>query len=110
MATILIVEDNPDDAELLRLQLVKLDHKVLVAQSGTEGLAAARAWEPDVVMCDLDLPDQDGFELAKILGPSGVRLIAVTGSDSPLSRQLASDYGFQTFLGKPVSPGALSLL
>ena len=63
----LVIEDNVDAAESLREALELGGHEVAVAYDGPEGLAKARAFEPEVVLCDIGLPGMDGYEVARAL-------------------------------------------
>src|SRR6516165_12530553 len=80
---VLLVEDNRDTVDTLRLLLQLNSHEVSVAYSGTEGVEMAKRVCPDVVLCDIGLPGMDGFAVAaalrRIPETAGVRLIAVTG-------------------------------
>src|SRR4029079_6876816 len=80
---ILVVEDNLDSAESLRMFLELFGHGVTLAHTGPDGVEAARALRPDVVLCDIGLPGMDGFAVAGILRrypeTAATRLIAVTG-------------------------------
>jgi DNA-binding response OmpR family regulator len=105
MSNILIVEDNHDEADSLRLILEGRGHQVRVAYDGAEGLALFKEWTPDVVLADLGLPKIDGFCLAKALQPTGVRLIAITGLDGPEIGSLVRESGFERLLVKPADPG-----
>jgi CheY-like chemotaxis protein len=108
---ILVVEDNRDSAESLRRLLELCGYAVTVAYSSREGLDAARKVRPDIVLCDIGLPDSDGYALAEALrrNPStaGARLIAVTAYRSEHDRRRSREAGFQLHLVKPVSPEAL---
>ncbi len=64
---ILVVEDNPDGAESLRLLLGLYGHRAEVAGDGAAALAAARQFSPDVVLLDIGLPGMDGYEVARRL-------------------------------------------
>ena len=64
---VLIVEDDPNAVELLRLYLGRDGHKVLVASDGLEGLRLAREAHPDLVVLDLMLPRLDGMEVCRVL-------------------------------------------
>jgi CheY-like chemotaxis protein len=108
---ILVVEDNRDSAESLRRLLEICGYSVTVAYSSSEGLDAARRMRPDVVLCDIGLPDSDGYELAAALrshpSTSRARLIAVTAYRSEEDRRRSREVGFQLHLVKPVSPTTL---
>src|SRR5947209_1787175 len=83
---ILIVEDNRDCAESLRLLLQFLGHHVWVAATGIDGVRLARALRPEVVLCDIGLPELDGFGVASALRgepeTAGSHLVAITGYGS----------------------------
>jgi PAS domain S-box-containing protein len=113
-ARVLVIEDNRDAAETLRELLDLHGHEVEVAYSGTEGLAAARCFRPDVVLCDLGLPGMDGYAVAAELRSSPetarARLIAVSGYGQMEDRDRAREAGFDLHLTKPVDPERLSRL
>ena len=81
------------------------------AGAGEAGLARARAFRPEVVLCDVGLPDLDGYEVARRLradpAAAGVRLVALTGYALPEDRARAADAGFDLHLAKPPSVDAL---
>jgi two-component system, OmpR family, response regulator len=108
---ILVVEDNPDSAESLRRLLELSGYSVAVAHSSDEALEAAKQTPPDIVLCDIGLPDSNGWELAAALrsgaDTSHALLIAITGYGSAADRQRSREAGFQLHLVKPVSPAAL---
>lgn len=66
-ATILVVEDDPEVSELLRLTLEHEGHRVLLATSGETALQLARVEQPDLISLDIRLPDLDGFEVLQLL-------------------------------------------
>ncbi len=109
---ILIVEDNVDAAESLRLFLELTGHEVTVAHNGPEGVARAHDTQPEVVLCDIGLPgEMDGYGVARALRHdpelSFTRLIALTGYGQAEDRRLASEAGFDLHLTKPTDPEAL---
>jgi len=108
---ILIVEDNRDAADSLRLLLELMGHEVRVAHSGPEGVLAAQEWRPAIVPCDLGLPGMDGFAVAEELrrhpGTARTRLIAVTGYGHEEDRRHSREAGFDHHLVKPVDPDEL---
>jgi PAS domain S-box-containing protein len=111
---ILIVEDNDDARESLRLLLESLGHRVLEAGDGPRGLALALHHQPEVVLIDLGLPELDGYEVARALRGSPIgktaALIAVTGYGQADDRRRSKDAGFDAHLVKPVSLGVLASL
>jgi PAS domain S-box-containing protein len=108
---ILIVEDNRDAADSLRLLLEVAGHQVRVAYAGLPGVEVARAWRPDAVICDIGLPGLDGYGVARRLRqhPETARaqLIAVTGYGSEEDRRRARESGFDHFFTKPADPAEL---
>jgi PAS domain S-box-containing protein len=107
---VLVIEDNPDAAEMLGEALAMSDHEVEIARDGEEGLAKARAFKPDVVLCDIGLPGLDGYEVARriradpTLSPT---LIALTGYALPENQRMALAAGFHQHLAKPFELAAL---
>ena len=103
---VLVIEDNLDAAETLREMLLMWDHEVEVAHDGREGLEKARAFRPDVVLCDIGLPVMDGYEVARALRAdpalASAFLVAVTGYASAEDQRRAAEAGFDRHLGKPV--------
>jgi CheY-like chemotaxis protein len=112
---VLIIEDNDDTRESLRLLLESVGHRVAEASDGTRGVALALAERPDVVLIDLGLPGLDGYDVARTLRSTLAgrtpSLIAVTGYGQPADRQRSKEAGFDAHLVKPVSQaGLLSLI
>jgi len=111
---ILVVDDNRDAAQALRLLLEGDGHEVRVASDGPGGLALAKEYRPDVALLDIGLPNMNGYELAQRMReePSleGTLLIAVTGYGQMHDRARASASGFHHHLVKPVEFGALQQL
>jgi two-component system CheB/CheR fusion protein len=103
---VLVVEDNLDAAETLREMLLLWDHDVEVAHDGRIGVERARAFHPDVVLCDIGLPGMDGYAVARAIradpSVSSAYLVAVTGYASPEDARRAAGAGFDLHLGKPV--------
>jgi signal transduction histidine kinase/ActR/RegA family two-component response regulator/HAMP domain-containing protein len=103
---VLIIEDNLDAAATLRDALVMDGFQVEIAHSGLEGVSMARVLKPDVVLCDIGLPDQDGYEVARALSRSpelaSSLLIALTGYASADDRERAQAAGFDFHLAKPL--------
>jgi CheY-like chemotaxis protein len=108
---ILVVEDNRDSADSLRLLLELSGHEVAVAYSGHDGVRAAEQYQPDVVLCDIGLPGLDGYGVARKLRDNPTtataRLIAVTAYGHDEDRRRSHEAGFEQHLVKPVDPDAL---
>ena len=103
---VLVIEDNLDAAEALTFVLEDLGHTVSVAHTGEQALAMSRTTPPEVVLCDLGLPDMDGLAVARALraSPGGerLRLIAVSGRGGAAEAANCRDAGFDRHLVKPV--------
>jgi CheY-like chemotaxis protein len=108
---VLVVEDNRDAADSLRMFLELAGAQVAVAYTGPEGLQMARQFGPDVVLCDIGLPGLSGYEVARCLrqdpATAGVHLVAVSGYGQPEDREKSRRAGFDAHLVKPVEPGEL---
>lgn len=108
---VLVVEDNHDTAESLRQLLALCGYRVTVAHTSRAGLDAATRLQPHIVLCDIGLPDQDGYVVASVLrqnaNTSSARLIAVTARSGARERRLALAAGFDEHLVKPVDPRVL---
>jgi CheY-like chemotaxis protein len=108
---ILVVDDNRDAADSLRLVLEQCGYAVAVAYSGPEGVRAAEQFQPDVVLCDLGLPGLDGYGVARTLrdnpATAKARLIAVTACGQDEDRRRSHEAGFEHHLVKPVALATL---
>jgi PAS domain S-box-containing protein len=104
---VLVIEDNVDAADSLREVLAFGQHEVEVAYNGPEGLAKARGFRPDVVLCDIGLPGMDGYEVARAFRADdalkGTFLVALTGYALPEDLERAQAAGFGRHLAKPPS-------
>jgi CheY-like chemotaxis protein len=110
---VLVIEDDRDSAEGLRLLLERAGHRVAVVHGGVAALEQARSFLPEAVVCDLGLPgDLDGFEVARaIRGLDALRstlLIALTGHG--FEQERSAEAGFDSYLTKPIDPDALRAL
>jgi signal transduction histidine kinase/CheY-like chemotaxis protein len=103
---ILVVDDNPDAAQLLADSLQALGHRTRVVFDGPSALDAAAEFAPDVALLDLGLPVMDGFEVAQRLRAlpqlGGVQLVAITGYGQEIDRQRTREAGFDEHMVKPV--------
>jgi PAS domain S-box-containing protein len=104
---VLIVEDNEDSCEMLRVYLERLGHEVFVATDGAEGVHMASRVRPEVALIDLGLPTLDGFQVARQIRGQAHQpryLVALTGYGQPEDRQRCLAAGFDTHLVKPIDP------
>jgi len=111
---VLIVEDNPDALESLRLQMELWGTEVSTAKNAEEALDIAAKVRPQIVLCDIGLPGMDGFRLVEplreTLKGAPVVFAAVTGYASAEDQQRALAAGFDSFFVKPLNPGSLAHL
>jgi signal transduction histidine kinase len=103
---VLVVDDNPDAAELLAEALIEAGHDVRTVGDGPSALQLVSTFLPDVAFLDIGLPVMDGYELAGLLRriPSLARtpLVAITGYAQEDDRQRALASGFAEHLTKPI--------
>jgi signal transduction histidine kinase/DNA-binding response OmpR family regulator len=104
---ILVIEDNPDTAESIRMLLTLNGHEVEVAYKGAGGLEAARTFRPEIVLCDIGLPGgMDGYAVARTLRQdpelASIYLIATTGYGQDEDQRRSREAGFDAHLTKPV--------
>jgi CheY-like chemotaxis protein len=112
---VLVVEDNEDAADALRMFLELGEHTVQVAGSAPEALQMAEAWQPEIVLSDIGLPgEMDGYALARALravnGGSAMFLVALSGYGREQDKERARASGFDAHLTKPVDIHALEAL
>lgn len=103
--SVLIIEDNVDVAQSLCELLKLFNYEVAVAYDGKEGIYKARYMQPDILLCDIGLPEMDGFEVAKAfrIDPMLQRtyLVALTGYALPEDIHRAIAAGFDCHVAKP---------
>jgi two-component system, cell cycle response regulator len=108
MARILVIEDNPINLELMTYLLRAWGHETVSATDGQAGLDAARREPPDMVVCDIQMPGLDGYEVARALKAdtrlSRVPLLAVTAFAMVGDHDRALRAGFDGHFAKPIEP------
>jgi two-component system cell cycle response regulator len=106
VARILIIEDDPPSLELMLSTLSAFGFDVLGASTGLAGLEQARAARPDLIVCDIQLPDIDGLLVARALKSDPllreVPLIGASACAAPVDRADAAAAGFDAYLTKPL--------
>jgi two-component system CheB/CheR fusion protein len=104
---VLVIQDNIEAADSLRSVLAFGEHEVELAYNGPEGIAKAREFRPDVVLCDIGLPGMDGFEVARAFKADEslkrIFLAALSGYTLPEDLQRAAQAGFEHHLSRPPS-------
>lgn len=107
-ARILIIEDNAANLELMTYLLQAFGCTLLTAHDGEEGIEVASRELPDLIICDVGLPQIDGYEVARRLKSDitlrGIPLVAVTAFAMVGDRDKALGAGFNGYIAKPINP------
>ena len=102
---ILVVEDNPDQLDLIRLVLEKAGFAIGTAANGTDALIKTRSISPDLIILDLMLPGLNGFDICETLRKNpltaSVPIVMLTGLCSQFGRLAGLESGANDFLTKP---------
>ncbi|MBI1926086.1 response regulator [Candidatus Poribacteria bacterium] len=108
MARILVIEDNYDNLELMTYLLNAFGHTLFSAHDGEEGLAVACRETLDLIICDVQLPGIDGYEVARQLKTHpvlhSIPLVAVTAFAMVGDRDKVLAAGFDEYISKPIAP------
>ena len=110
MARILVVDDEPRIVDVVRAYLEREGHAVEVAHDGDTALAVARATAPDLVVLDVMLPRQTGFDVLRALradGAAGPAVILLTARDDVIDRVAGLELGADDYVTKPFEPREL---
>ena len=103
---ILVVEDNPDNRILITDVLTSLDYETVVAVDGEEGVDAAKAEIPDLILMDLSLPKMDGWTATGHIkanpGLAHIPVIALTAHAMVGDREKALAAGCDDYISKPI--------
>ena len=107
---ILYIEDNPDNMLLVKRVLEARGYHLLEAGNGLQGLSVAESQPVDLILLDINLPDIDGYEIARRLrGSSGkpelayVPIIAITANALKGDAERALDAGCDVYMSKPIN-------
>ncbi|MDX2020421.1 MAG: response regulator [Deltaproteobacteria bacterium] len=108
---VLVIEDNEDIASTLADWLAERGHQVSVARDGREGVRLAQDVLPELVLCDLGLPEMDGLQVCRAIRASRVQpqpmIVALTGWGREDDRSRTKEAGFDHHLVKPVAVAEL---
>jgi two-component system cell cycle response regulator DivK len=108
-SNILYIEDNPDNMMLVKRALEAHGYKLLQAMNGINGVAAAESEEVDLILLDINLPDIDGYEVARRIRSSDkhalvyVPIIAVTANALKGDAEKALAAGCDVYMSKPIN-------
>jgi two-component system cell cycle response regulator DivK len=106
---ILYIEDNPDNMTLVQRALEARGYRLLKAYNGTDGVLTAENEEVDLILLDINLPDIDGYEVARRLRTSDKRtlrsipIIAVTANALKGDAEKALEAGCDVYMSKPIN-------
>jgi DNA-binding response OmpR family regulator len=102
MARILVVDDAPDLALVLRMQLELAGHEVITAENGRRGLRRFFEERPDLVVLDLRMPELDGWQTLERLRDLSDAPVVIHSGTTPTAEELARlRPGVDAFVGKP---------
>src|SRR5512138_1176446 len=107
--TVLYIEDNPDNMMLVQRALEARGYKLLKAKNGAEGVTTAENQDVNLILLDINLPDIDGYEVARRLRSSSKRalatvpIIAVTANALKGDAEKALDAGCDVYMSKPIN-------
>ncbi len=109
MATIVVVEDQPDNLKLFTALLTMKGHTVIALEGGERLVETVRARHPPLILLDIQLPGRDGFALLEDLkalkateGDHSWKVIALTAHAMPGDREAALAAGFDGYITKPI--------
>ena len=108
MTKILIIDDDPQIRDVLRIALKQAGYEVAEAGDGAEGLAKARRGSADLIVLDIGLPEMDGLELCRELrAEQDTPILFLTARDDEIDRVLGLELGGDDYVTKPFSPREL---
>ena len=118
MTTILLIENDPDTADLVVELMESRQHDVQVASTALEGLKMARALKPDIVLVAMDLRDLEGkvvvHQLRSYPGFQHTPIVALAAETNSRDKRLALAFGCIEFISKPLNkatfPGQIEML
>ncbi len=108
---ILVVEDQPDNRQIIRDMLAPTDYEITEAENGEEALAAITKQRPDLILMDIQLPIMDGYAATRRIKADpalrSIPIIAVTSFALNEEEKIAKAAGCDDYVPKPYSPRAL---
>jgi two-component system cell cycle response regulator DivK len=110
MKKVLVADDRETGRELVRTVLENAGYQVIEASDGTEAVAQARQFRPDLIILDIHMPGLDGFQVIEVLREEGfaaIPIIALTASAMMGDRERAMEAGFTGYITKPIRLDAL---
>jgi two-component system cell cycle response regulator DivK len=106
MRRVLLIEDNEANRDMLSRRLARRGYQISIATDGRQGIAAAQAEQPDLILMDMNLPEIDGWEATRFLKSQPttrhIPVIALTAHAMVSDRQRALEVGCDDYDTKPV--------
>jgi CheY-like chemotaxis protein len=110
----LVIEDNEFNRTLATYLLRAHGLEVAVAASGSDGMSLLDSFGPDIVLCDIGMPDFNGLQVAEAIRSTPrwahVRLVALTAYSMPGDRDDALRAGFDDYMAKPIDPQSFAMV
>ena len=112
MAKILVIDDDPGFRKMVEMTLSRAGHQAVLAEDGDQGIARYKAERPDLVVCDIVMPNKEGIETVRelrILAPS-LPIIAMSGGSAGMGMkylEMIQELGADAILSKPFRPAEL---
>ena len=114
---VLVVDDEPDTCEMLRVMVGQFGAEVKTCSSSAEAMNLLKHWDPDVIVSDIEMPDEDGYELIRKVRQAEasargrlVPAVALTAYARVEDRVRALSAGYQMHIAKPAEPAELALV
>jgi two-component system alkaline phosphatase synthesis response regulator PhoP len=113
---VLVVDDEPDVVDMLRMMLENASYEVVSAYDGKEGIEKAKEQKPDIIVLDLMMPGMDGFEACKEMKSDpdlkDIPVLVLTAisrhfSDTKYARSMGLELVSDDYIDKPVDPNVL---
>ena len=115
--SVMVVDDEPDTREMLRIMIGQLGAEVRACASSEEAMRLLSEWQPDVIVSDIEMPGEDGYELIRKVrrseanrGNGKVPAVALTAYGRVEDRMRALSAGYQMHIAKPAEPAELAMV
>ncbi len=112
MARILVVDDDINLLQMVKIMLQRVGHQVQTAINGAEGISIATETQPDVAIIDVMMPDLSGYDVVRKLrdnaATTAMPIIILTARSQPMDKHMALEAGANAFISKPVTAQELT--
>lgn len=107
MAQILLIDDDPNLLQMVKLMLERAGHTVEMARDGEQGIMLAQRVQPDIAIVDVMMPDTNGYDVVRAMRAdrqtAAIPVIILTARSQPMDKHMALEAGANSFLSKPVA-------